>query len=45
MRVRGDRCRASTRFEITGGVDCDGDEACIEIAVLDELIDRRPSGC
>ncbi len=45
MQVSGDRCRTRTSFEITGGVDCDGDEACIELAVIDERTDRRPSGC
>jgi hypothetical protein len=45
MIVGGDRCRTKTRFVITGGVDCDGDEVCIELAVIAERTDRRPSGC
>jgi hypothetical protein len=45
FRVAGDPCATATDFTVTGGVDCDGGEACIEVALIDERADRRPSGC
>jgi hypothetical protein len=45
FRVAGDPCATATEFAVGGGVDCDGDEACIEIYLTDQRQDRRPSGC
>jgi hypothetical protein len=45
LRPDGPVCRTAIPWVVFGGVDCDGGEACIDIALADSGEVRRPRGC
>ena len=45
FEVRGPACGISANATVWGGVDCDGGDACIEIAYIGAFGDLRPRGC